>query len=494
MPRIGGIIAGGRKPALVCLLLAVCIWPALYNGQPVFFSDTPAYIRVADAGVAKILGRQSVWSAPPLSATAGQPTGPKHAKSMSNLAEKSVIAGRSVYYGALLYLGDVFSRLWFNILLQAGAIVLAVSLTLFNAIGFGWLALTVILAGLALATPMAFYASFLMPDIFAGLTILGVGNLLVYGAAISIWQLVIWTGLLGAALSFHASHLLLALAVLAIFVVVAVVSRAGVPWRGATAVVVAAVLAVAGEAAFTLAVAKILGAAPVRPPVLMARMIADGPGARYLKAECPGAGFAMCRFADRPPVVAAGIAADIHCTAYRPEDEALGEIFAAADLDARRALAAQQYAFAVAVFAHDPLAEITAIVHDVATQLGCFGLAEFDYRDGHTFFEDRVPQPYLAAMQRSRAWNGVIPVRLFTTLVLVVAIASTIYVAGALISPRHDRKLARFVEVLLLGVVLNAVICGAISGPYDRYQARVIWLVPFAAMLLYQQRRPEPGI
>jgi hypothetical protein len=46
------------------------------------------------------------------------------------------------------------------------------------------------------------------------------------------------------------------------------------------------------------------------------------------------------------------------------------------------------------------------------------------------------------------------------------------------------------VEIIFIGVVLNAAICGVLSGPYDRYQARVIWLVPFAAALaLYRQRQ-----
>ena len=33
-------------------------------------------------------------------------------------------------------------------------------------------------------------------------------------------------------------------------------------------------------------------------------------------------------------------------------------------------------------------------------------------------------------------------------------------------------------------VVANAVVCGVLSGPYNRYQARVVWLIPLASMLL----------
>jgi hypothetical protein len=46
------------------------------------------------------------------------------------------------------------------------------------------------------------------------------------------------------------------------------------------------------------------------------------------------------------------------------------------------------------------------------------------------------------------------------------------------------------------GIVWNAVVTGALSGPYDRYLARVIWLVIFAGLigLVYLARhQPTPS-
>jgi T5SS/PEP-CTERM-associated repeat protein len=43
---------------------------------------------------------------------------------------------------------------------------------------------------------------------------------------------------------------------------------------------------------------------------------------------------------------------------------------------------------------------------------------------------------------------------------------------------------------ILVGVTANALATGALSGPYDRYQARIAWLLPLAAMLFW---RPAPG-
>lgn len=44
-----------------------------------------------------------------------------------------------------------------------------------------------------------------------------------------------------------------------------------------------------------------------------------------------------------------------------------------------------------------------------------------------------------------------------------------------------------------MGVLMNAVICGVLAFPYDRFQVRVIWLLPLAALLAssmtWEQRR-----
>jgi hypothetical protein len=38
------------------------LWPAIYNGQPLFSNDTTAYIRGFDAGVVWLSGRTSAWT------------------------------------------------------------------------------------------------------------------------------------------------------------------------------------------------------------------------------------------------------------------------------------------------------------------------------------------------------------------------------------------------------------------------------------------------
>ena len=50
------------KIAAYGALLLLLMWPAIYNGQPLFSPDTSAYIRGFDAGVSWLSGRTTAWT------------------------------------------------------------------------------------------------------------------------------------------------------------------------------------------------------------------------------------------------------------------------------------------------------------------------------------------------------------------------------------------------------------------------------------------------
>ena len=468
------------KLGLLLWILLVGIWPALYNGQPIFFPDTTAYIRGADAAISKITGHQSIWSPPPVSA-AGDVV------SLSNPKDKFVIAGRSIYYGALLYAGDLFGGFWPTVVLQAAAVALAVGLTLHLTIGFSWFALTAVVTGLAIVTPLAFFASFLMPDIFAGVAILGAANLAVHGDRMTRAIMLAWISLVCAAALFHTSHLLLLATMLGLCALGKVLRKIEVSWKGLAGLAFCIAVAFAGEAAFTLAVKTSLGAEPVRPPYLMARMIADGPGADYLKENCPHAGFTVCRFVDKLPISSAE-------NFLWSTDPTQSGVFASSDPDTRRALVAEQNSFILATLKYDPLGVIKCVLRNSILQIVDIGLIEFNYHKINLeFYKEHVPKYYLAIMKGTEAWNDEMPVASVSKLVLASTIVSTLFIVGVLIQNRRateqDRRFETFAGIIVAGVLLNAFICGALSGPNERYQARVIWLAPLLACLLYLWRR-----
>jgi hypothetical protein len=240
-------------------------------------------------------------------------------------------------------------------------------------------------------------------------------------------------------------------------------------------------VALAGEFIFDLGVKKLVGEAPLRPPILTARLIADGPGYRFLLATCPASGFEACHFLNRLP-----LAPDDFVWDPNPSSG----VFAASDPATRRALSDEQYRFAWAVFRFSPLAESAHFMRDSGTQITRIGYEEFNYDPGaHDFFQSHLPVPYYNAMTRTLAWSRRIPAHVLS----VIAIASTclalLWLAYFLVvkniaSLRTRGTVVSFALFICLGVLVNGTVC-AISATHDRYQMRVIWLIPFAAMLLW---------
>ena len=171
------------KVGIYAALLVLFLWPAIYNGQPFFSPDTSAYVRGFDAGVVWLTGRESAWTtwASAFNATQGPSDKASTNARRSLQSPNFIIEGRSVFYGALLYLGELLGGLWASVALQAALALAAVSLTLkhFKLLNLPNLLLTAGTLGLASSLP--FFASFLLPDVFAGLAILAVANLLALG-------------------------------------------------------------------------------------------------------------------------------------------------------------------------------------------------------------------------------------------------------------------------------------------------------------------------
>jgi hypothetical protein len=464
-------------------LLICCLWPAIYNGGPLLDSDFPAYIRYADVAVSKITKHPSEWSQ---SHATNQFASTASTQSESDGEARVPFLGRSIYYGMLLRFGDAYGMMWASIALQAAALLLAIALTICHTRGFNLYAFSAIVVVLAFTTPMAFFASRLMPDVFAGIAILAAANLIIYGGRMSRACLLAWVGLLSAGLLFHSTHVLVALSLFALYLTGRLLRRGPASWIGLAAVFFSIVVAFAGDAAFAIATTRSFGVTPIRPPFLMARAIADGPGEVYLKESCPGSGFVMCRFIDRPPAATADI------FLWSP-DSAAGGVFTPADTVTRRALSAEQFRFVLAVLRYDPLGEIAAMARNTLDQIRKVSMFEFHLSsEDKSEFRQELPSRYLKAVEETRSWRGTMPVGLMSAVVLIVLLSATAYVLRVLLlrdnPPAEDNGLDRLAIIVIIGIVVNAFVCGALSEPYDRYQSRVVWLIPFVAALMYLRR------
>jgi hypothetical protein len=94
------------------------------------------------------------------------------------------------------------------------------------------------------------------------------------------------------------------------------------------------------------------------------------------------------------------------------------------------------------------------------------------------------------------------PVVLFGTLSYTTFVLGAGLVIVALgwraIRVQLPRPLIEISVWILTGVLVNTRVCGILSGPHNRYAARVSWLLPFAGLLigvaLSAARRARPQV
>ena len=490
----------------ILLGAAVLLWPSVYNGRPPVFADTAYYFSLGEYA-SELLG----WVDPrEARVEAGDPTRltPRTAQAPPSIAF-TIMGARAPSYAMPLYWTQRIGGLWLTAGLQALAASWVLYLLAKGAAPERPLGLFAVLAGVAAAlTPLPFFTGFAMPDVFGGIAAAA-------GVALLVWRDrygKIEKGALAAlylfALSLHGSHPLTAvgLAVVGAALLWSLGAGLEVAARRAVALVVLAAAAVGVNAAGFALIARAGGEPLGRPPFLTARLLADGPGRVVLRADCA-----------RDPA-AWVICADAHKRLDNSElilwrDTQPRGVFGASGFERRLAISAQDGAFARSVVLREPRGVALAalnnwrrqlektFVDDPLTNPG-FWMQNHFWKRTNLKAITPDPQPCL-----TRAGCPVsTPKRAFKSLHLWVAAVAAAWLivrlsaaTSALVrrGTRPDWAADPWVRVvsagLLLGaaVLINAAVCGMISGPFPRYQARVIWLLPMAIAMLEAAALPR---
>jgi hypothetical protein len=236
------------------------------------------------------------------------------------------------------------------------------------------------------------------------------------------------------------------------------------------------VIGVLGQAFFSRTVESATGAAPVRPPFVAMRLIADGPGYAYLKEHCSTEAYLYCRVLrqDHP----------YSDTLLWSEDPTVS-LFRGLTPEEQRVSAGQQSSFVAAVAGERPLQVLVAAAKNSVVQLLSVDLTNFNYSDGNRDrFRKTIPPELLSSLQQTQAYRDGMPTRiaevstaalsLFSLLFLLVFLARS----RSAVSSNHVRA---YCLCVLAAIAINAVICGALSGPKGRYETRLIWILPVVA-------------
>ena len=476
-----------RRPLAVVAGALVLMWAALVNGQPFFTPDTQAYVRGPDVAVVKLLGARfaSPWARQ-------EPPGAHLTPAQSGQAvqhsydDKEVMAGRSIYYGALAYLGQLTGGFWLTVFVQGLAVAWLAEMTL-RASGRRRLdAFAATVAVLAFATPAPFFVADLMPDVWSGVAIGAMALLFALPGRLTRLDMVALAAMTAFSAMAHNSHVLILAGVMAAGVALWIVPRMGgrsadlsPDPRPALAVgAVALACAVGGTILFSAMVKHSVGAAPITPPFLTARVVADGPGRLYVAEHCRDHRFAVCAFAER-------LGATDTDGFLWDEDPRTG-VFAVASPAERRALATEQGRFALASTLAHPWLQAQASAKNVALQLVRTDLEDFDYKPSVlASLRADLPPTHRARLGMSlaarRGWPiGPLWAEQAVVIWLSVGVIAWAGLARGAVAPDG----LRLAFLCCAGVLANTLACGVLSDLYGRYQARCIWVLPLAGVML----------
>jgi hypothetical protein len=134
-----------------------------------------------------------------------------------------------------------------------------------------------------------------------------------------------------------------------------------------------------------------------------------------------------------------------------------------------------------------PVAIGGALIADGVEQIGAFSYQDLAPRPKARYIEKTFPDIIVDRIKASQLWDDGTPLARMSRLqeaVVIIALPLLALVMVALWRSRAPaaRAFLWFAILVLIGVVGNGLICGVLASPYDRFQSRVIWLVPLLAM------------
>lgn len=435
--------------SLATLLLLV---PAIWNGFPLLFYDTGAY-----------LGRYFFDLLSP---------------------------GRSATYG--LFIGAArWPDFWPAVVIQSLITVWTVALFL-RAYDLGnrpvlTVTLFVFLAG---ATGLPWLTGQLMPDIFAGLAVIAV-YLLVFRADSLVlaerWALVLLAAY-GAAT--HNATLAVLLVMLAAGVGAKFVWPHLIPAMGLARTFTAIVLSVVMLLAANFAVTGKLMWTPGGTAFIFSRLVHDGIVHRFLEDNCPDPRYELCQHrADLPH----------HANDFLWHQGAEGPFAAIGGFDGG---APEMREIALQSLWQYPGLHLWTAIKSTVQQLFAVGTGwgiVYNVWDAYGHIENLTPEAVPAAHSALQRYDKLnfepfnrvhVPVAWLSMAALVLALV--LAWRGRRFGgqdPSYYTPLAATFCVALLG---NAFVCGVLSNAHDRYGARIVWIAVLFAAVAVARALPVP--
>lgn len=455
-----------RFLAFSLLATLLMSWPLLAFGQPSYIQDSAAYFKGGRAAVEFALAKVEGTDVAATDATPAVGAGSQEATQHQTTKKASGV--RSITYSILAYaLSGPGANLVFLTIVQAFAAAMIIVATLGAYGGLPTRRTTVALVILAFATTVAPAAFLAVPDIFAGLLIGSMILLTVAGQRLSLGLRLICTAIAAFSVTAHASHIPLAggMAMLGLAWVALRRFYYRDPLPKWTWAWVIAPLLLGGLT--TMAINRVAfgetSLASKRYPFALARSVNDGPARWYLETNCHNLKYTICKL--YPHGLPKGGALEF---LWGPDG--IVNVATPEQLDRIRA---EEPDIVVAAARTYPFFEIRRITYNIGRQLVSFRPYPFEA----ILALDREGTPQLK-------WTGQgdSPILLIIGILTAISVAiGTAWLAWAFVKRQAMRPV---IALVFLGLLGNAVTCTVLSAVAQRYQARVIWLIPLFALAL----------
>ena len=430
--------------AAIVIAAPLLIWPAVLNGYPLLFGDTGVYIKDG-------IDHHVSWPRP-------------------------------MFYGLFMLPLHLLQTTWPVVIAQA---LLAASLLLATIRAFlpkvHPFALVPITLVLAIGTSLPWFVSQLMPDVFAGLLVLALSALLMTPPLLPPIGQIVAILFAAACITMHLSLLPISLSLIVTLLACRWLTRRTLTLRD----VARGVSVPAIAAAVLIGTNALLIGQPSMSPYgkifLLNRVLVDGPGVRALQRECPRSDWTLCAFKDEIPTIV-------------DEDDMLWGKDAVLDrAGGYKVVAPQAWPIIMSAIRAEPGTMLWQALNNTATQFISFRSGDALLRPSP--FNDAIWSAVFPPIEQARYRAGLqysghplIPASLQAIHVIFGAVSIIAVAAGAVSALRHRSVIGGLFASVIVALLANAFVAGALSGVYDRYQSRFVWLAPFALMLIAMTR------
>jgi hypothetical protein len=432
-----------RKPiahqlAASGLAVALLSLPALWNGLPLVYDDVGGYLER--------------W--------------PTH----------SLGLGRSVPYGLLLWV--TAPAFWVPVvILQAAVTVFVIDrcLMVFGVRRSPWI-VPVAVALIAATSGAAFFVSQVIPDAWAAPGVLALHLLACHADALSRRDRVALAAIVAFA---GAAHMAILAVLGGLTLVYALAWIVGERLRVAVPGLAGAIAAVGAGVALLLsadlAVTGRLAPTPGGDVILFGRLVQTGAVGKILARECPRDDWRLCAFRAELPALVEDF--------LWSENSPLARIGGWDDAAAKREMASIIRRSVV----DDPIGHVAEAMALTARQFVTLDITHVMGRVGSWALRSTLEQhaPWLVQpFDNSRQQSGAVDLAVWSSwIVTPVSIVGSfsLPIVAFVFWRRGKRRAALLPAMVFVALVGNAFVCGVISGPSDRYQARLVWLAPLAA-------------